>query len=142
VPPALSFSANVLAVSQAARTVVLIGPTTGSGLYFLPVEHEGNQNCSAEEARAVGTLVRGILESKASWVDREGQEKLVTLDDIVIISPYNAQVFEIQQCLPGARVGTVINFRARKHRSRSILGPPQATLMRREGWNSSTASTA
>jgi uncharacterized protein len=90
------------------------GPFSGSGLYFLPVAHAGNQNCSPEEARAVGDLVRTILAGNATWVDREGQEKPITLDDIVIITPYNAQVFEIEQCLPGARVGTVDKFQGQE----------------------------
>jgi uncharacterized protein len=90
------------------------GPVSGSGLYFLPVAHSGNQNCSPEEAQAVGHLVRAILASNATWVDREGNEKPITLDDIVIITPYNAQVFEIQQCLPGARVGTVDKFQGQE----------------------------
>ena len=90
------------------------GPVSGSGLYFLPVAHSGNQNCSPEEAQAVGNLVRTILDGNATWVDRERKETPVTLDDIVIITPYNAQVFEIQQCLPGARVGTVDKFQGQE----------------------------
>jgi len=90
------------------------GPITGSGLYFLPVAHRGNQNCSPEEAQAVGDLVRAILAGNTTWIDREGQEKPVALDDIVIITPYNAQVFEIQQRLPGARVGTVDKFQGQE----------------------------
>jgi superfamily I DNA and/or RNA helicase len=58
--------------------------------------------------------VNGILGSKARWVDRDGTEKPVTLDDIVIITPYNAQVFEIQERLPGARVGTVDKFQGQQ----------------------------
>lgn len=90
------------------------GPIGGAGLYFLPVAHSGNQNCSPEEAQAIGDLVRTILAGNATWVDREGQEKPLTLDDIVIITPYNAQVFEIQQYLPGARVGTVDKFQGQE----------------------------
>jgi uncharacterized protein len=90
------------------------GPISESGLYFLPVVHSGNQNCSPEEAKAVGTFVRAILASNATWVDREGKEKPISLQDIVIITPYNAQVFEIQQCLPGARVGTVDKFQGQE----------------------------
>ena len=90
------------------------GPISGGGLYFLPVEHSGNQNCSPEEAQAIGDLVRSILAGNATWVDREGREKPIRLDDIVIITPYNAQVFEIQQCLPGARIGTVDKFQGQE----------------------------
>ena len=90
------------------------GRIQGSGLRYVPVEHAGNQNCSPEEAEAVSALVTGILESNATWIDRDGQESPVTLDDILIIAPYNAQVFEIQQRLPGARVGTVDKFQGQQ----------------------------
>ena len=90
------------------------GPITKSGLYLLPVGHSGNQNCSPEEAQAVSDLVRAILAGTPTWVDREGQEKPLTLGDIVIITPYNAQVFEIEQRLPGARVGTVDKFQGQE----------------------------
>lgn len=96
------------------QVVKRAGPISGAGLYFLPVAHSGNQNCSPEEAQAIGDLVRSILAGNATWVDREGQEKPLTLDDIVIITPYNAQVFEIQQYLPGARVGTVDKFQGQE----------------------------
>ena len=90
------------------------GPINGEGLYYLPVKHEGNQNCSLEEALAIETLVNELLNSGATWVDRDGKEKLVTLDDILIITPYNAQIFEIQQRLEGARVGTVDKFQGQE----------------------------
>ena len=90
------------------------GQIKGAGLYYVPVEHEGNQNCSPEEAVAIEKLVKSLLDSGASWVDLDGSEKPVTLDDILIITPYNAQVFEIQQCLPNARVGTVDKFQGQE----------------------------
>ena len=90
------------------------GPITNSGLYFLSVAHSGTQNCSPEEAQAVGDLARAILGGNPMWVDRDGKEKPLTLDDIVIITPYNAQVFEIQKRLPGARAGTVDKFQGQE----------------------------
>ena len=65
-------------------------------------------------AQAVSDLVRKTLAGHRTWVDREGQEKQMILGDIVIITPYNAQVFEIEQCLPGARVGTVDKFQGQE----------------------------
>lgn len=90
------------------------GPIKESGLYFLPVAHSGNQNCSPEEAEAVSELVRALLAGGTTWVDREGREENITLEDIVIITPYNAQVFEIQHRLTGARVGTVDKFQGQE----------------------------
>jgi uncharacterized protein len=94
--------------------VIKGGPVAGRGLRYLPVTHKGNQNCSPEEAQAVSALVNAILAANATWVDRHGVEKALTLEDIVIITPYNAQVFEIQQRLPGARVGTVDKFQGQE----------------------------
>ena len=90
------------------------GLVRGSGLYFLPVEHDGNQNCSPEEAESIGRLVGKILDNEATWIDRDGQARRLTLGDIMVITPYNAQVFEIQQCLPGAHVGTVDKFQGQE----------------------------
>ena len=39
---------------------------------------------------------------------------MLTLDDILIIAPYNAQIFELQQRLPGARIGTVDKFQGQE----------------------------
>ena len=59
-------------------------------------------------------LVNSIMAGGTSWTDRCGVEEPLTLDDILIITPYNAQVFEIQQRLPGARVGTVDKFQGQE----------------------------
>jgi uncharacterized protein len=90
------------------------GPIDDAGLYFLSVPHSGNQNCSPEEAEAVSALVHEILAGNASWTDRNGLERPLTLDDIVIITPYNAQVFEIQRRLPGVGIGTVDKFQGQE----------------------------
>lgn len=90
------------------------GAMNGNGLRYLPVPHTGNQSSSIEEAEAIAHLVLGILENGVCWTDRDEIEKPLTLDDIVIITPYNAQVFEIQQRLPGARVGTVDKFQGQE----------------------------
>lgn len=50
----------------------------------------------------------------ALWIATQVGRIAMTSDDIVIITPYNAQVFEIQQRLPGARVGTVDKFQGQE----------------------------
>ena len=86
----------------------------GAGLRFFPVAHDGCSNFSREEAEAVSTMVNALLASNARWTDRHGAEQLLTLSDILIIAPYNAQVLEIQRLLPGARVGTVDKFQGQE----------------------------
>ena len=90
------------------------GPLSGTGLKFLPIKHAGNQSASIEEADAIHSLVEGVLKRSPTWTDRDGKVHPLTLDDILIIAPYNAQVFEIQQRLPNAKVGTVDKFQGQE----------------------------
>ncbi len=62
----------------------------------------------------VKSLVEDILNQGAAWTDRDGVTKPVTVGDILIIVPYNAQVIEIQKRLPTARVGTVDKFQGQE----------------------------
>jgi predicted RecB family nuclease len=90
------------------------GRINGSGLRFLPVIHEGNQSSCPEEAEVIRELVAEILGSNATWMDRDGTKAAIGLDDILIIAPYNAQVFELQERIPGARIGTVDKFQGQE----------------------------
>ena len=86
----------------------------GAGLRYVPVAHTGNQSSSLEEAEFIRSLVSDFLASNPTWINREGLESPLTLADILIIAPYNAQVFELQTRLPGARIGTVDKFQGQE----------------------------
>jgi predicted RecB family nuclease len=90
------------------------GRVQGSGLRTVLVTHKGNQSSAPEEAEVVRELVRDVLDSAATWIDRKGVERPILLCDILIIAPYNAQVFELQDRIPGARVGTVDKFQGQE----------------------------
>ena len=90
------------------------GRIDGSGLRFMPVMHEGNQSSCPEEADKIKILVAEILGSGARWTNRDGIEALIGLDDILIIAPYNSQVFELQVRIPGAKIGTVDKFQGQE----------------------------
>jgi uncharacterized protein len=96
------------------QTVRSSSRVRGTGLRYLPVRHAGNQSSSPEEAAAVRDLVTEILSSDATWVGPEGVALPLRLQDILIIAPYNAQVFELQALLPGARIGTVDKFQGQE----------------------------
>jgi AAA domain len=96
------------------QQVIAAGPIQGSGLRLLPVVHSGNQNSSPEEAERIHALVQTLINGKSQWVDMDGNAKPLTLDDVLIIAPYNAQVFELQARLPGARIGTVDKFQGQE----------------------------
>lgn len=48
------------------------------------------------------------------WLSRKRQRASYCPVTILIIAPYNAQVFELQQRIPGARIGTVDKFLGQK----------------------------
>ena len=90
------------------------GPLPGAGLRFVPVEHDGNQRESPEEADRIGSLVAGLLDA-ASWTDAHGTTRRITPEDILIVAPYNAQVDLLARVLDGrARVGTVDKFQGQE----------------------------
>lgn len=86
----------------------------GSGLRYLPVAHGGNQNVSIEEVEAVAELVEETLQSKATWTNEKGESKELTRDDILIVAPYNAQVFALQERMPDSPIGTVDKFQGQQ----------------------------
>ena len=99
----------------ARQTVVGPGPLAGHGLRFIPAEHAGNTNASAEEAERVAVLIRELLDAGAAWVDKHGVQAPLTLADILIVAPYNAHVATLRSTLPdGARVGTVDKFQGQE----------------------------
>ncbi len=89
-------------------------PISGAGLWFLPVEHEGNINASVEEAIGIEALIKRILQDDPTWTDRNDETHPLTMEDILVTTPYNAQVFEIQHRLPDSRVGTVDKFQGQE----------------------------
>ncbi|MDH2353342.1 TM0106 family RecB-like putative nuclease [Bradyrhizobium sp. SSUT112] len=96
------------------QKITSTGRLAGAGLRYLPVAHDGNQSSSREEADAIRDLVSEILGTGTTWTDRDGVEAPVGLSEILIIAPYNAQVFELQERIPGARIGTVDKFQGRE----------------------------
>jgi uncharacterized protein len=86
---------------------------SGTGLIYLPVEHTANGRRSLQEvdviAREIGPLLAG------TFTDHEGKTRPLTLADILVVAPYNAQVDLLRSHLPkGTQVGTVDKFQGRE----------------------------
>jgi uncharacterized protein len=89
------------------------GVLSGSGLRWLPVTHEGNTSASDEEATVVAALVDDVC--RGTWVDGSGAEHRLTLNDVLVVAPYNRHVARLVDRLPaGARVGTVDKFQGQQ----------------------------
>jgi predicted RecB family nuclease len=92
-------------------------PFSGPGLHVVEVHHEGNMNSSREEAGEVARLLQGLL--SCQWIDKEEGVRPMTRKDVLVVTPYNAQIREIQRALgqagiSGVRVGTVDKFQGRE----------------------------
>jgi len=89
-------------------------PFSGAGLWFVPAVHEGNQSYSVEEVERVAGMVEFLTQPGTGWIDRHGDRRPLTRDDILIVAPYNDQVNRLRDRLPGARVGTVDKFQGQE----------------------------
>ena len=84
-----------------------------SGICYLPVQHEGNEQSSPEEVEAIEELVVNLLKGKKT--DEEGNESSMTPRDILIVSPYNHQIRLLQEAMGSSfEVGTVDKFQGRE----------------------------
>lgn len=84
-----------------------------NGLVYLPIEHQDCTQSSDEEAELIRALMTSLLEQ--SFIDRHNQQHALTLNDILVVTPYNLQVQKLKSILPeGARIGTVDKFQGQE----------------------------
>jgi uncharacterized protein len=84
-----------------------------SGVVFCGVEHDGNIQQSDEEVAKIVEIYGDLI--GRDFTDSNGMTKPLELDDLLFISPYNAQVRALQNVLPaGARVGSVDKFQGQE----------------------------
>ena len=90
-------------------------PFDGSGLFFVPVDHAGNQNSSPEEVEAVTRIVQSLLAPGVRWTDSKGTARTLTPSEILVVAPYNAQVAALTARMPDrVAVGTVDRFQGQQ----------------------------
>src|SRR5581483_4124293 len=84
-----------------------------AGLRFVPVIHSGNSQSSEEEAAALCKVYGRLIGQ--GFRDRDDKVRRMTEADILVVTPYNAQVNLLRRKLPsGARVGTVDKFQGQE----------------------------
>jgi uncharacterized protein len=99
--------------AQCSGQAVVIDGVAVTGLRASFVEHHGDRVRSDAEAERVRDVIDRL--TRATWRDDAGRERPMTLDDIVVVAPYNAQVACLVEALPtGARVGTVDRFQGQE----------------------------
>jgi uncharacterized protein len=90
------------------------GTLSGTGLRFVPVQHQGNRSDSIEEAAVVANLVERLTGPGSTWTDRHGETHPLTRKDILVVAPYNAHVALLRKYVPGADIGTVDKFQGQQ----------------------------
>lgn len=85
----------------------------GAGLFYVPVEHRGNQTSSDQEIDVIVDIVSRFLKN-GKWTDVNGKTQSLTKDDILIVAPYNDQVSALLKRLPELRIGTVDKFQGQE----------------------------
>ncbi len=84
-----------------------------TGIVYLPVTHANRSQRAPEEAARIKSLFDSLLQQ--SWTDRDGETKLITDADILIVAPFNAQMRELRRQLgDSARIGTVDKFQGQE----------------------------
>jgi uncharacterized protein len=86
------FYAGELQSAEEANLQDLRGPgeLSGTGVRWLPVAHAGNRNVSEEEAERVSQLYMDVL--RGEWTNQHGVPARLTPAQVLVVTPYNAQV--------------------------------------------------
>ncbi|HET9959011.1 MAG TPA: TM0106 family RecB-like putative nuclease [Polyangiaceae bacterium] len=105
--------------AQSLEAPISLSRFAGSGIFFEPLEHEGNVSFCPEEADHIVSLIRDFMAGPTCWIDRRGHRHRIELRDILVVAPYNAQVQVIGEALAradlvNARVGTVDKFQGQE----------------------------
>ena len=114
---ALAYDGRLGADPDCANRRIDAGPISGSGLRYLPVPHEGNVQASQEEAAAIAGAVEELVGGTVT--DQTGRVRPLEERDILVVTPYNANVRRIRQTLDArrrfdVRVGTVDKFQGQE----------------------------
>jgi predicted RecB family nuclease len=109
------YAGRLTSIEECARQIVESGGRiSGTGLRYLPVEHEANARSSLEEAEVIADAIAELL-ADGRFTDQDGMTHPLTLNSILVVTPYNAQVRCLRERLPAdARVGTVDKFQGQE----------------------------
>ena len=95
------------------RSCRLRTTSAGTGVRWLPVEHEGNRVDSPEEVDVIRAVVDDLMGH--SFTNALGEKCDLQYDDVMVVAPYNAQVRLLREGLPaGVQVGTVDKFQGQE----------------------------
>lgn len=121
------YGGRLRAGEKTAKQCVQSPGLSGCGLRYIALPHEGNSRESLQEAERIVAEINLLL--KGAVKDEEGMPRAMTADDIIVVTPYNAQRRLISRRLRHAgidvRVGTVDKFKVKRRSSCFIRWQPR-----------------
>ena len=110
------YDGRLTSAEKAVHHAVASSGLTGAGLRYAPIAHANNDQASRQEAERIVREVRTMLAGTVA--DDDGVPRPMRADDIIIVSPYNAQRRLIRRLLDESsltvRVGTVDKFQGQE----------------------------
>jgi uncharacterized protein len=108
-----SYEGRLHSVPACGRQRIDSPGLAGTGLRWIAVEHEGNRGSSVEEADRIAAELELLV--GGTFTDRDGRSRRLGWDDVLVVTPYNAQVRCLRGRLgPRARIGTVDKFQGQE----------------------------
>lgn len=99
--------------AAAGQTLVSRAGVDLAGAGMRAVAHFGRSQVSLEEIEAIESRIAEL--EGATYRDRDGRQRIIGLNDILVVAPYNAQVNALRAALPDmVRVGTVDRFQGQE----------------------------
>lgn len=111
----ISGSANQSTDTQTLDTYL----NSEAGIIFIPVEHEGNTQASAEEVVVIKQLAESLLGrllyTGATKDTGEPETRPITWDDMLFVAPYNHQVIKLKIALgKQVKIGSIDKFQGQE----------------------------
>ncbi|HEV3154877.1 MAG TPA: TM0106 family RecB-like putative nuclease [Candidatus Baltobacteraceae bacterium] len=110
------YDGRLLADPETALQQVHSPGLYGSGLRYIPLQHEGNSRESRQEAERIADEIALLL--RGTFTQHDGTARPLCEADIIVVTPYNAQRRLITRVLREAgidvRVGTVDKFQGQE----------------------------
>ena len=108
------YDGRLAPVEGTERQSVASRGLSGAGVRLIEVEHAENRQRAPEEADRIALEISRLLDG-GRYTDCDGVERDLTLEDILVVAPFNAQVHLLRQQLPEeARIGTVDKFQGQE----------------------------
>lgn len=82
-----------------------------AGLLFIGAEHSGNSQSSLEEISKVQDIISELMQCQ---IQDETGKRSFTLNDVLIVAPYNQQVRLLRDAISACEIGTVDKFQGRQ----------------------------